>query len=114
MEDSRPAAVHPIILDEITSGRMRAEVAAEFLRCLGYRRISGKHRLLARIDRPEWQALLQAHLRRCSFDTGDEDWYRRVLSKDQIEVPREVYRLSVASNADRTGWIDPNPKRVRA
>lgn len=62
----------------------------------GYRCVSNRHRLVSRIDRPDWREYMgQEH-------TGGLDWvnalglhagdhYRRVYSRDQLELHRTTF-----------------------
>lgn len=69
----------------------------------GYRRISNKYKLVARIDRDDWLDVLAKELRcsRADFYMLDgsgignqwRDHYVRVYSKDQITVKPEIYKL---------------------
>jgi hypothetical protein len=62
----------------------------------GYCIVSRRHRIAARIDRPDWREALAklygdyeagAKWVRTLGDTDAADHYRRVMSKDQIIVP---------------------------
>lgn len=75
----------------------------------GYRRTSRAHGLVSRIDRPDWLDVI-----RCSFSPTSrpldpnccwESYYRRVLSKDTIELPRRQALLVPASDWDFIGYI---------
>jgi len=75
----------------------------------GYRCTSNRHRMVSRLDRPDWREhMARDHTRGFRGDpqrnldegmkwvavlgTGAADHYRRVLSRDKIErVPQEVY-----------------------
>lgn len=60
----------------------------------GYCRTSNKHRMASRIDREDWKeyCLEKNH-------PVDADFYRRVLSKDNITVPQSVFKGLLSSNA---------------
>lgn len=93
----------------------KAEAAR--LKALGYRRTSNRYRMLSRIDRPDWLLALAEHLRRspASLYIPDKshpdgmwcDYYRRVLSKDTIEVSPEVCHLVGSSDHDTIGYVIP-------
>lgn len=90
---------------------------AERLTALGYRRTSNKHRMVSRIDRPDWLEVLARSMRRsvaefCDLDTGEVspswcDHYRRVYSEDTmiVEDP-EVFKLVPTSGHDSVGYVD--------
>lgn len=69
----------------------------------GYRRVSNKHKLVARIDRKDWLDVLakEMHCSRADFynlngsgiSDSWRDHYVRVYSKDQITVSPEIYKL---------------------
>ena len=89
---------------------------AEELTAQGYRRISNRHKIVSRIDNPDWMQELAAFLR-CSpawlllaDGSGDPDpqWcdhYRRCHSKDTRTVPDEVFSLIPGSGHDGTGYV---------
>ena len=76
----------------MTSG---PDIVAAELSAQGYRVISNRHNLLARIDVPNWLEIMGQSLSRPVADfvapNGDlgswADHYRRCLSKDQVTVP---------------------------
>lgn len=66
----------------------------------GYRPVSNRHRTLSRIDRTDWQERLASALApwdqeegaaRANAMTGAADFYRRVHSKDRIDVDRRLF-----------------------
>lgn len=69
----------------------------------GYRRVSNKYKLVARIDCDNWLDVLAKSLNCCRADfykldgSGISDQWRdhyvRVYSKDQITVSPEIYKL---------------------
>lgn len=93
----------------------------ETLTRLGYRRVSNKYGIVARIDREDFVQVLARSLRRAPADFyvpgGTDrvagnwcDYYRRVHSKDRIELPREVARRVPPSGHDSTGFVKlPKP-----
>lgn len=69
----------------------------------GYRRISNKYKLVARIDRDDWLDVLAKHMN-CSradfynvngsgISDSWRDHYVRMYSEDQITVKPEIYKL---------------------
>lgn len=78
------------------------------LRRMGYRRISNKFGMVARIDRPDWlDVMLKAHPNWKSSEVSMiADYYRRCVTKDVLTVPLEVSRFIPSSNHDSTGYID--------
>jgi len=94
------------------------EVEARRLSALGYCKTSNKHRLVSRIDNPDWLKVLakSMNLAVADFYTPDgkmssswPDHYRRVYSKDSIEVPTEVLKFMPTSSHNTIGYIDPTP-----
>lgn len=87
----------------------------------GYRRVSNLHRMLARIDRPDWLEFMAKEMNRTPADfmldgsrEGAPVWkdhYRRVYSKDTVSLPREqagVAALVPFSGVDDCGYV-PRP-----
>lgn len=76
----------------------------------GYRRISNSYRHIARIDRPDWKDVLAKSMNttadKLSTETSWEDHYRRVHSKDVLEVPQHVYKRIPGSSGDRCGYVE--------
>jgi|SRR5882724_1660479 len=107
-----------------------AEATAKALAEIGYRRVSHKHHMIARIDRPDWLDVLAAHCGRARADfyimsnpnrnipgaapyavsdkigNNWKDFYRRVLSKDVIVVAPEVSKLIPGSGYDPVEYIE--------
>ena len=93
--------------DEGEATRKQEEAAR--LVASGYRCVSNRHRTLSRLDRPDWREhMARDHTRGFRGDpqrnldegmrwvtvlgTGAADHYRRVMSKDTLEmVDKEVY-----------------------
>ena len=86
------------------------------LTAMGYRRTSNKCGMLSRIDRPDWIQVLAVHLRRAPADfyvPGEDkptgswcDFYRRVLSKDTIEIDPNLARQVPTSGHDPIGYVE--------
>ena len=87
----------------------------------GYRRTSGRHHIVSRVDRPDWKEFMAASQAPWDAERGTTDgmdWvralgrnaadhYRRVYSKDKIEgVPFETFRLIPGSSGDDTGYVE--------
>ena len=90
-----------------------AGCTAPQLIALGYRRTSRRHRMLSRIDRPDWQGFLARELD-VELDTlvRDpcglwEDHYRRVYALDQLIVPPDLVLAVPASSYDPIGYVAP-------
>lgn len=88
---------------------------AETLKAKGYRYTSRKHKIAARIDRPDWREYMaeraapwdaQGEGKRWVDGLGDRaaDYYRRVYSKDKIETPI-LFKGIPNSTHDSTGYI---------
>ena len=85
----------------------------------GYRRISGKHRMVSRIDRADWVELLANNINRKPEDVHRmvgqspaameswEDYYRRVLSKDRLTIDPTAAKYVLTSGRDITGYVRP-------
>jgi hypothetical protein len=90
-------------------------LVANELAARGYRRVSNRHRLVSRIDRPDWVERLARVLQRAPADfyvPGEAipagnwcDHYRRCLSTDVIEVDVDTFRLIPGSGYDQVGYI---------
>lgn len=80
-------------------------MTAEHLIAKGYRVVSRKHKLIARVDRPDWREFLKS----CGLGHCDADFYRRVYSKDCITVSRDVLQDVPNSNADPVGYVGERP-----
>jgi hypothetical protein len=86
-----------------TNQQLTDFIVAGDLHNQGYRRISNKYKLVARIDRDDWLDVLAKEMRcsRADFYNFDgsgisdswRDHYVRVYSKDQITVSPEIYKL---------------------
>jgi hypothetical protein len=84
----------------------------EELIAAGYRRTSNRHRLISRIDREDWIAVLARHANRTrasveeTLDNGGwQDFYRRVLSQDTIELDNARVRGIPTSGGDPVGYV---------
>lgn len=67
----------------------------------GYRIVSRKFRIAARVDRPDWQEFCAKH-----GHPVDPDWYRRILSRDTVTVtPKQVHEIP-NSGHDKTGYVE--------
>jgi len=99
-----------------------AGMSAAELTVLGYRRISNKYRMVARIDRPDWVEHMAAQSHRTVADyfvTGDNsypaaswgDYFRRVYSKDKLEgLPDAVFKAIPGGEDTRPSaraFVDP-------
>lgn len=73
----------------------------------GYRRTSCKYGTISRIDRPDWQALLERERRRdLTFGNGDhEDFWRRCRSHDTMDFGDSLPRNFPSSCGDSCGYI---------
>lgn len=92
----------------------------------GYRPVSNRHRTLSRIDRPDWQERLASALApwdreegaaRANAMTGAADFYRRVHSKDKIDVDRRLFdavkaTLRTADLPLQDGFVEIESPRV--
>jgi hypothetical protein len=101
------------------------DLKAEDAVAQGYRRISNKHRLVARIDRADWLEVLATEMRRApadfiirsgakkgEVDPGWNDHYRRCLSKDVVKMsPAEALKVPT-SGFDEVGYIGPPSPRL--
>jgi len=107
-------------------------VTVEWLVARGYRRVSHAHRMVARIDRPDWKEALAAFIKRSvaelyvvseprgsadrpggpGYEVSDRvspmwcDFYRRMLSKDVRTVSEEQVRRVPGSNFDPVEYVD--------
>lgn len=64
----------------------------------GYRVVSRRHLIVSRIDRPDWQAFCKENrYPLCA------DWYRRCLSKDQIEGISASALKVIPNSGDESG-----------
>jgi hypothetical protein len=82
--------------------QLNAWLEAATLTKQGYRKISSKYKLVARIDKDDWLDILARQLNCCRADfykldgsgiaNNWKDHYIRVHSKDRITVTPEVYK----------------------
>jgi len=81
---------------------------------LGYRRISKRNKIVARIDREDWLQHMAEHfemsLMELVTDMNEkpgyyEDYYRRNLSQDRHEVSLITSRTVPSSFGDSTGYV---------
>lgn len=86
---------------------------------MGYRRTSSKYGMVSRIDRPDWMQVLAAHLNRSTgsfmLPNGDVDpmwcdFYRRVLSKDNLKLGPERGRRFPTSHGSSCGYVSLKPR----
>lgn len=89
-------------------------VIGEKATALGYRRISKRKNIIARIDREDWLQHMAEHfemsLLELITDMNEkpgyyEDYYRRNLSKDRHEVSLTTSRTVPSSFEDPTGYV---------
>ena len=94
--------------------KKRMEVIGEMAAAQGYRRVSKRNKIIARIDREDWLQHMAEHfqisLQELISDMNDkpghfEDYYRRNLSKDRHEVSLITSRIVPSSFEDSTGYI---------
>lgn len=81
----------------------------------GYRKVSNKYKLVARIDRPDWIDVLARSMRRSPAEfyvPGESlpaiswcDQYRRVYSKDQLKLSSEEFKKVPSSWDDPIGFV---------
>ena len=87
----------------------------ERLAASGYRSISNKYRMVARLDRPDWKKHMARQHAPWSFEEGMRwatglgdgaaDHYRRVYSKDVLSgVSQEVYEVVKRAGGAGCGW----------
>lgn len=55
----------------------------------GYAVTSRRYRHASRLDREDWREVVNEHLHRSTLDADAADWYRRILSKDVVIVPKD-------------------------
>ena len=79
----------------------------------GYRKISNKHRIVARIDREDWVHVLAKSMRRAVADFYEPngqvsshwaDHYRRCHSSDKLTLGDAFFKLMRGSSGDSTGF----------
>lgn len=94
------------------------ERKAELLTAQGYCRV-GKTDLIARIDRPDWEAALDHYLAKKPWSDESvrhcrEHYYRKHLSTDTMRVDSDVARLMPPSHMSEPGYVHcekfPQPK----
>jgi hypothetical protein len=92
-----------------------AQDLADRLSHAGYRAISNRHRIVARIDREDWVEWLSRRLRQPAanfYTPGDPepdgqwcDYYRRTESRDRIvDLPASIFELIPNSSHDPCGF----------
>lgn len=90
--------------------REAARLTGEQLAERGYCVTSRAHRMIARIDRPDWKDQLAKELRTDYEETLDaphwKDFYRRVLSKDKLYVDEEKVKSIPKSSSCDIGYVD--------
>jgi len=81
---------------------------AEILTSYGYRRISRKHGLISRIDRPDWREVMAKKMFLTPEQIGVSlcDHYRRCFSKDTLQVGERLVLLIPTSSGDRVSYIN--------
>lgn len=84
----------------------------EELTARGYRRVSYKFGIVSRIDRPDYLEVIAKDLHQTVEDLSRqkpglwEDQYRRVYSKDTIELGRSEGLKVPSSNYDPIGFVE--------
>ena len=76
---------------------------------LGYRCTSRKYGIISRIDRPDWVLFLIEKLNQPELISGDgswEDFYRRVYSRDKLELSPSRARKFPTSSWDPIGFVE--------
>ena len=81
---------------------MDTELTAKQVKALGYRIISSKYRMAARVDREDWREFCEKN-----GHPVDADWYRRCLSKDKITLSAIIAKQLPNSGHDTTGYVQP-------
>lgn len=86
----------------------------------GYRRVSNRYRLVARIDRPDWIDILARDLLRSPAEfyvPGAKepagmwaDHYRRCFSRDTLTLDPDVFYQIPTSCHDPVGFVPPSTK----
>ena len=99
----------PRYFNPVEFGNILPKEIAAIMTARGYRRVSNRYRIIARVDRPDWIPLAtNMH----GYFMGT-DHYRRCLSQDCIEgVPDRIYKLIPASNHDDVGFVDLSTKEA--
>lgn len=96
--------------------KLATEIATNFIN-MGYRVISRRHRIIARIDRPDWIYIMAKDLLRAPADfyvpgetAPDSNWcdhYRRCYSKHKAKVSEDVLQFIPGSGGDSVGYVPP-------
>lgn len=83
-------------MSELTKERVKylKSLPWEQLKAMGYRMVSRKYGCIARIDSPRWRE-----------KTNDENQYRRVHSKDSVDVGFYKANKCGTSEWDKVGFI---------
>lgn len=83
------------------------EPTAEELKAMGYRRTSNRYRTISRIDRVDWLDILPDNIAysHARMPGPANDYYRRVYSKDKLEVSEEVFKGIPGSGHDPVGYV---------
>lgn len=84
----------------------------------GYCRTSNKHRIVVRIDHPDWLAITAKRLGRSKKKLMEEgigsaaDWYRRCISEDAIiSVPAAIFKRIPGSGHNSMGYKEADNGR---
>lgn len=94
--------------------KKKMEIIGERAAALGYRRISKRNKVIARIDREDWLQHMAEHFEMGLMELVTamnekpgfyEDYYRRNLSKDRHEVSLITSRTVPSSFEDPTGYV---------
>ena len=72
---------------------------------VGYRVISRKHGIIARIDRHDWQKHCKELHPNSPGVWDNADWYRRCVSQDTLVVPISWQEWILNSGQDHTGFV---------
>lgn len=121
-QENKGPLVHAV---ELATGTHFSHLPEKFraaqLADMGYRKISAKHHIIARIDRPDWVDYMATQQNRAPShfyrdgsslpDAGAADHFRRVYAQDTIEgVNPEVFKLIPASHGSYTGYVPLDPE----
>lgn len=69
----------------------------------GYRIVSRKYGRVARLDRTDWKEFLikeYPNFKKGMTDLAIADFYRRVYSKDEIELGKDALTLKIPNSGD--------------
>lgn len=82
-------------------------MTADELARKGYRRVSNKFGMVARIDRSDWlEIMIEAHSNwKETEHSMIADYYRRCVTQDVLTVPLEVSRWVPSSTNDPVGYV---------